>query len=72
MDLIIANILLAPLITLKERFRQLLNQNGKLVISGLLEEQAPILINNYKPVFSLVGQEHLNDWSLLIFAVTSN
>ena len=67
-DLVIANILLAPLISLKERFHQLLQQDGRLVVSGLLEEQVPILIEAYESVFTLVGQEHLHGWSLLIFA----
>lgn len=67
-NLIIANILLAPLVTLKERFQNLIYPDGKLVISGLLEEQATILINAYESQFTLVGQENLNGWSLLIFA----
>ncbi len=66
-DLIIANILLDPLLTLKERFHGLLNPEGKLVVSGLLEEQAPLLIEAYASLFLLVGQETLNGWSLLVF-----
>lgn len=67
-NLVIANILLAPLISLKERFQQLLYPQGQLVVSGLLKEQAPILIETYESLFMLVGQEELNGWSLLIFA----
>lgn len=67
-NLIIANILLAPLITLKERFQQLLHPDGQLVVSGLLSEQAPMLIAAYESLFLLVGQKELNGWSLLIFA----
>lgn len=66
-DLIIANILLAPLLTLKERFQQLLNPEGLLVVSGLLTEQAPLLIKNYNPIFTPVTQEDFNGWSLLAF-----
>jgi ribosomal protein L11 methyltransferase len=66
-DIIIANILLAPLISLKDRFHQLLNQGALLVVSGLLEEQALLLIEAYKGSFSLVNREVLDGWSLLVF-----
>ncbi|CAM2742758.1 ribosomal protein L11 methyltransferase [Legionella steigerwaltii] len=66
-DLIIANILLAPLITLKERFQQLLNPEGMLIVSGILEEQTAELIKTYASMFVVVRQENLNGWSLLAF-----
>ncbi|MFT4058800.1 MAG: 50S ribosomal protein L11 methyltransferase [Legionella sp.] len=67
-NLIIANILLAPLISLRDRFQQLLHPEGLLVVSGLLTEQALILIESYRSMFHLVSQEKLHDWSLLVFA----
>lgn len=67
-DLIIANILLAPLMMLKDRFQQLLQPEGLLVVSGILQEQAPLLIEAYTQQFMLVNQENLNGWSLLVFA----
>lgn len=67
-DLIIANILLAPLMNLKDRFKQLLNPDGFLVVSGILEEQASSLIDTYASVFIRVHQENLNGWTLLVFA----
>ncbi|HHT0592968.1 TPA: 50S ribosomal protein L11 methyltransferase [Legionella anisa] len=66
-DLIIANILLAPLMSLKERFQQLLNPKGMLIVSGILEEQALELIETYSPIFTAIHQENLNGWSLLAF-----
>lgn len=66
-DLIIANILLAPLLSLKERFHQLLNLEGNLVVSGLLEEQASMIIDAYAAFFLLVEQKQLDGWSLLVF-----
>ncbi|KTD74423.1 50S ribosomal protein L11 methyltransferase [Legionella tucsonensis] len=66
-DLIIANILLAPLILLKKRFQQLLNPKGMLIVSGILEEQALELIETYCSIFTTVHQENLNGWSLLAF-----
>ncbi|MDR3501134.1 MAG: 50S ribosomal protein L11 methyltransferase [Legionella sp.] len=67
-DLIIANILLAPLMMLKDRFQQLLQPEGLLVVSGILQEQAPLLIEAYRHLFMLVSQENLDGWSLLVFA----
>ena len=67
-DIIIANILMGPLISLKDRFYQLLPKNGLLVLSGIFEEQAPLIIEAYHSSFSLVSQEHQNDWSVLVFS----
>lgn len=67
-DLIVANILLAPLINLKDRFRQLLAKNGLLVVSGILDEQATALIEIYKSLFTLRIRETQDGWSLLVFA----
>lgn len=69
-DLIIANILLAPLISLKSRFHQLVNENALLVVSGLLEEQAPLLIEAYGSAFTPITQKNQDGWSLLVFART--
>ncbi len=67
-DLIIANILLAPLISLKERFHQLLHPNANLVVSGLLAEQAEGLIKAYESFFAPVATEYLDGWALVVFA----
>lgn len=66
-NLIIANILLAPLINLKERFHQLLPSGMHLVTSGLLEEQAPLLIEAYDSAFNHIATEYCEGWSLLVF-----
>lgn len=66
-DLIIANILLTPLITLKDRFHQLLNKGGQLVVSGLLEEQTSQLIDAYDLLFKVNNQKNHEGWSLLVF-----
>lgn len=67
-DLIIANILLAPLISLKYRFHQLLNPDAQLVVSGLLAEQASIIIEAYEGSFTAITQQTLDGWSLVVFA----
>jgi ribosomal protein L11 methyltransferase len=66
-DLIIANILLAPLISLKERFQQLLSSNGQLVVSGILDDQSSVLIEAYQGVFTLMSRENSDGWALLVF-----
>lgn len=66
-DLVIANILLSPLLTLKSRFRQLLNDNGTLVVSGLLAEQAESLIDRYQGVFMHETTMIEDGWALLVF-----
>jgi ribosomal protein L11 methyltransferase len=66
-DLIIANILLAPLIQLKDTFWQFLLRDEHLVVSGLLSEQAPLLIAAYASAFTHIATEHLEGWALLIF-----
>lgn len=66
-DILIANILLSPLLTLKEVFSQLIKEDGILVVSGILKEQAPDLIEAYKPYFKPVLTLHKEDWALLTF-----
>ena len=66
-DLMIANILLAPLIKLKERFHQLIKPGSLLVVSGILNEQDILLIDAYQTFFKLIETKHLEGWSLLVF-----
>jgi len=70
-DLLIANILLAPLLALKNRFHELLNDKGTLVVSGLLAEQVPILIEAYQTDFVHSATCIENDWALVEFSKTS-
>lgn len=66
-DLLIANILLAPLLTLKSRFRALLKEDGVLVVSGLLAEQVPALIDAYQADFIHYHSVIDNGWALAVF-----
>jgi ribosomal protein L11 methyltransferase len=65
-DIILANILLSPLISLADRFNILINNQGKLVISGLLKEQVPILLESYKSYFIAEETYYLEDWALIV------
>lgn len=66
-DLVIANILLAPLLNLRAKFRELIKNTGTLVVSGILEEQASELITAYANDFSCETTLHQDGWSLLVF-----
>lgn len=66
-DILIANILLAPLLTLRSRFQDLLNPQGILVVSGILASQVDELVKAYQPTFKLIETQREDDWSMLVF-----
>lgn len=66
-DLIIANILLTPLINLRAQFKELMKDDGLLVISGILNEQQDELIAAYKEDFHHQTTLNHENWSLLVF-----
>lgn len=66
-DLLIANILLGPLIELKERFAALLKTSGTLILSGVLEEQVPQLIASYPSHFYHQKTDVLDGWAVVRF-----
>lgn len=66
-DVLIANILLAPLLSLQDTFHSLLKNQGVLVVSGLLAEQAPALIDAYQQQFIHHETQDNEGWSLLVF-----
>ena len=66
-DLIIANILLMPLQQLQGEFRQLLKPEGLLVVSGILNEQAELLIATYQQTFIPQATFSEGDWCLVVF-----
>jgi len=66
-DLIIANILLSPLMSLRQRFHALLNPAGMLVVSGILTEQVDQLIEEYHGQFTHQDTISRDGWSLILF-----
>ncbi len=66
-DILIANILLTPLISLRDSFFDLLNSGGSLIVSGLLSSQTDQLIEAYQGVFELHHSFQEEEWSLLVF-----
>jgi len=68
-DCILANILLGPLISLKDRFAALMKPGAQLVVSGILKSQATLLQEAYQDSFRMVQQQTEEDWCLLVFTV---
>lgn len=64
-DVVLANILAAPLIELAERFAALLKPGGELVLSGILADQERALRAAYAPWFRFDRGAHREDWRRL-------
>jgi len=65
-DMIIANILAGPLVQLIDVFFDLLKVNGKLVISGILQEQCEMLIEQYQSKFKFDSQIVEDGWARIV------
>lgn len=66
-DFLIANILLSPLLTLQQRFRQLLKKTGVLIVSGILATQVESLIAAYQTDFIHQASFLEDEWAVLVF-----
>lgn len=64
-DVMLANILAAPLIELAPRFAALVRRGGALVLSGLLVDQGRELIAAYAPWFDLAEGARRDGWLML-------
>ena len=63
-DLVVANILAGPLLVLADELMELMKPGGKLMLTGVLSEQAPELIERYASV-NLEISETRDGWVLL-------
>lgn len=70
-DILLANILCGPLNELFPLFSSLTKKGGKLVLSGLLSEQAQQTIDTYSADFEQFEIKKLDDW-VRISAIKSN
>jgi ribosomal protein L11 methyltransferase len=61
-NILVANILANPLIELASQFSTHLPSGGKLVLSGILEEQANALILTYQTNFEIIYIDQLDEW----------
>ena len=67
-DLIFANILLAPLLAIATDISKYSLSGGYVVLSGILSEQAELVVNKYTGVgFSLSNQIQIGEWVTIIF-----
>ena len=67
-DIITANIIVDILLILLKDVKKFLNENGILILSGILEEKASIIIEAAeKEGFSLMEKTVENDWTALTF-----
>lgn len=67
-DLIFANILAGPLITLAEQTTAHLAPDGRLILAGLLDEQAQRVSEAYTAAgLTPAGAQSLDGWSILVF-----
>jgi ribosomal protein L11 methyltransferase len=64
-DVLLANILAAPLIELAPRFAALVRPGGDLVLSGILEEQVDAVAAAYAPAFQLETPWTEDGWVLV-------
>ncbi len=64
-DIIIANILLKPLISLAPKFADMACPGGRVVLSGLLEEQIDDIVKVYSKWFDMSAPVIRNNWALL-------
>lgn len=63
-DFLVANILLAPLLDLHKRFADLLSENGRIGLSGVLSEQVAMLAGTYSRFFQHEETEFRSQWAL--------
>lgn len=64
-DVLLANILAAPLMQLADRLCALVRPGGQLLLAGLLSHQANELIASYGPWVTLTESGRRDDWVLL-------
>tara|TARA_R110000868_G_scaffold380784_1_gene646949 strand:- start:120740 stop:121612 length:873 start_codon:yes stop_codon:yes gene_type:complete len=64
-DLLIANILAQPLIDLCEHFAGLLNPDGQIILSGILDTQVDAVVEAYQKHFEIVEIKQQDEWMLV-------
>lgn len=64
-DILVANILAQPLIELAPLFAQLVKSGGKIVLSGILNEQAETVMKTYLTWFEMTPPTSKSEWSRL-------
>jgi len=64
-DIVVANILAGPLEALAHQLKGLVKPGGRLILAGLLSDQAKALVDVYAPEIELVVEQESEGWALL-------
>ena len=64
-DIVVANILAGPLDALAPQLKSLVKSEGRLILAGLLTDQAEALIDAYAPEIELTVEQEIEGWVLL-------
>jgi ribosomal protein L11 methyltransferase len=64
-DLVLANILAGPLVELAPRLAELVRPGGRIVLAGLLAEQAGSVTAAYRPWFDIALSATRDGWTLI-------
>jgi len=64
-DIVVANILAGPLEALAPQLKSLVKSGGRLILAGLLTDQAEALIDAYAPEIELTVEQETEGWILL-------
>ncbi|MCU0977366.1 MAG: 50S ribosomal protein L11 methyltransferase [Steroidobacteraceae bacterium] len=64
-DVVVANILSGPLVDLAPRLARLTRDGGRIVLAGLLDEQAADVARAYEPWFDIAAHATRSGWTLL-------
>ena len=70
-DVIVANIVMNPLLGLRDYFARTLKQDGRLILSGLLEGQLDMVIEHYQAHFKLLKRQVQGDWGAIAFSLNA-
>lgn len=71
-DLVLANILAKPLVSLAPEIARMVAKDGRVILSGLLTHQEPQVRAAYAGQgLTLVNRRRLNGWSTLVYARTA-
>jgi ribosomal protein L11 methyltransferase len=61
-DLLIANILANPLVSLCKHFSDLVKSNGRIALSGIMEKQLPMILKAYGEFFTDLEVAQKDEW----------
>jgi len=64
-DVLIANILANPLVGLKDQFMNLTIPHGRIVLSGIMDQQLNLVLDAFQELIEIIRIEKKNNWCLV-------